>query len=219
MMKVVILISGRGSNMLALIRNQQGFEVTAVISDKAQAAGLQKANQHNVAVVESYDLADFCDRKAQKKAIYSRILELKPDLICLAGFMQIIDAAFVQEFFGRIINIHPSLLPRFPGLNTHRQALMAGAREHGCSVHIVDAGMDTGPVIAQAKCEISSGDSEQELENRVLELEHQLYPWVVAGIAQKEIAISTDSAKSNLSIKMSESIRKDAKARKFHFPV
>lgn len=190
--QVVTLISGRGSNLSALLRQQEAYEIIAVISDKSEAYGLEAAKLAGVGLVEGYGRAGYSSKSEQKAAIYSKIRSLNPDLICLAGFMQVIEASFVEEFYGRLINIHPSLLPELSGLNTHQRALENRLKIHGCTVHFVDSGLDTGPIIAQASCPVLESDTEESLATRVLELEHRLYPWVLGALAGKEILIEVD---------------------------
>lgn len=179
MKNIVILISGRGSNMEAVVRAAQAeawpARIAAVISNKADAGGLAFAAAQGIptAVVAN---ADYASRAEFDAALQTEIDRYVPDLVVLAGFMRILTAPFVEHYAGRMLNIHPSLLPLFPGLATHRQALDAGVAEHGASVHIVTAELDHGPVIAQAKVPVLPGDTEDSLAARVLVQEHQLYP-------------------------------------------
>ena len=183
---VAVLISGRGSNLNNLLVKANDYKISAIVSDQPTAAGLQYGAEFGVktAVVSR---ADFPSLKAMKAELLSTVNSLTPDLVALAGFMQIIDPEFVEAFKGKLINIHPSLLPEFPGLNTHERAIEAKVKHHGCTVHFVDCGVDTGPIIAQASCEVLPGDSAENLSARVLALEHQIYPWVVSAIARKDI--------------------------------
>jgi len=182
--RVAVLISGRGSNLKALLDNAQHYNIIAVLSDNPDAPGLTFAHERRI------PCHAFKGAKAiVKEAIFNKCRELDPDLIALAGFMQIIPPAFVDIFYGKIVNIHPSLLPAFPGLDTHRRAIEAGAKQHGCSVHFVDKGVDTGPLIAQASLEILPKDNKESLAARVLALEHCLYPWVVSALARREIRL------------------------------
>lgn len=192
--KVLVLISGRGSNMAALLKTQGSYFVEAVLSDRAEAPGLAIAAEAKVPVVESFSRTDYPTKHQQKLAIYSRVRALNPELICLAGFMQILESDFVDEFYGRIINIHPSLLPNLPGLDTHRRALESNFAVHGCSVHFVDGGMDTGPLIAQCRVEVQPCETEGVLAERVLAREHMVYPWVCEQIAKGAIRLDRSSA-------------------------
>jgi phosphoribosylglycinamide formyltransferase-1 len=182
MKNIVILISGRGSNMESVVRAAQAEQwparIAAVISNKADAAGLAFAQVQGIptAVVPS---KDFDSREAFDSALQKVIDGFAPDLVVLAGFMRILSAPFVAHYAGRMLNIHPSLLPDFPGLHTHRQALAAGVPRHGASVHVVTAELDHGPVLAQAEVEVLPGDTETTLAARVLAQEHLLYPRVV----------------------------------------
>lgn len=177
MKRVVILISGRGSNMAALlaaIRTGQLVATAAgVISNRPDAAGLALAAGQGVprAVV---DHRRFADREAFERALIAAIDVLTPDLVVMAGFMRIVSAAFVEHYAGRLINIHPSLLPAYPGLNTHRRALADGVKIHGCTVHFVRATVDYGPIIVQGAVAVHDGDTEATLAARVLEVEHRI---------------------------------------------
>ena len=192
--RVVVLISGRGSNLKALLENQRDYTICGVISNNSQAGGLQLAREYNCPhrVIER---ATFPDLRSHKDATLKAVLEFKPDLVCLAGFMQILHPPFIEAFEGRLINIHPSLLPKYPGLDTHKRALEGGEKEHGCTVHFVDAGVDTGAVIVQARVEILANDTEDSLAARVLEKEHRIYPWVVGKIALREISLNNGAVK------------------------
>lgn len=188
---IVVLISGRGSNLKCLLQNAQQYRIVGVVSNKPDAGGLNIAKASNIPtfVVPRSNFASIVE---QKEAIRKQVLELQPDCICLAGFMQIIEPSFLETFPRRVVNIHPSLLPAFPGLDTHRRALESGAPQHGCSVHLVDAGIDTGQIIAQASVSVFPSDNEQSLAARVLEREHAIYPWVMNGIAKGFIKLEAD---------------------------
>ncbi|HSH06426.1 MAG TPA: phosphoribosylglycinamide formyltransferase [Burkholderiales bacterium] len=175
-MSVVVLISGRGSNMQALL--DAGLPVSAVISNRADAKGLEIASARGVAtrVVEH---RAFATREAFDQALGDVAQGFKPHLIALAGFMRILTPVFVQRFEGRVMNIHPSLLPAFPGLDTHARALEAGVKLHGCSVHFVTAELDHGPMVVQAAVPVLADDTEETLAARVLEAEHAIYPAAV----------------------------------------
>ena len=182
MKNIVILISGRGSNMESVVRAAQAEQwparIAAVISNKADAGGLAFAQAQGIptAVVPS---KEFASREEFDAALQQAIDAFAPDLVVLAGFMRILTPPFVAHYAGRMLNIHPSLLPDFPGLHTHRQALDAGVVRHGASVHVVTAELDHGPVLAQAEVEVLPGDTESTLAARVLAQEHILYPRVV----------------------------------------
>ena len=180
MKKIAVLISGRGSNLKSLIDNAKNYRIIAVLSDKEDAPGLKYAKKAKIPQF-TFSKKEYGHKKEQKKAIFETLQNLKPDYIALAGFMQIVPLYYLEEF--TIINIHPSLLPAYPGLDTHRRVLEAGEKEHGCTVHFVDAGIDTGPIIAQEKVVVLPSDTEESLANRVLEKEHQIYPWVFNNIS------------------------------------
>jgi phosphoribosylglycinamide formyltransferase-1 len=177
--RLVILISGRGSNMRSIIEaiNHQQLDATvaAVISNRPDAAGLEYASSQSIPT-KIIDHKAFADRDSFDRALAQQIDEFKPDYVILAGFMRILTAEFVEHYQNKLINIHPSLLPKFKGLDTHQRAIDAGEKEHGASVHFVTAELDDGPVIMQAKVQVMSDDSAQTLAARVLEQEHQLYP-------------------------------------------
>jgi phosphoribosylglycinamide formyltransferase-1 len=186
--RLVVLASGRGSNLQAIAaaieRGALDAEVVAVVSDRADAGALAWAAGRGIATVVMSP-RDFPDRAAYGRALGDRIAGLEPRVVVLAGFMRILDDGFVNRFEGRLLNIHPSLLPRYPGLHTHRRALEAGDREHGASVHFVTPELDGGPVVIQAKVPVLPGDDEASLAARVLVQEHVIYPrcvgWIAAG--------------------------------------
>jgi phosphoribosylglycinamide formyltransferase-1 len=185
MKKLVILISGRGSNMEAIIRAQiPGAEVSAVIANRPDAEGLAFAVDHGI-VTQVVDHKAYPSREAFDAALADAIDAHRPDLVVLAGFMRVLTDAFVTRYAGRLLNIHPSLLPSFPGLHTHRKALEAGVRVHGATVHFVTPTLDCGPVVIQAAVPVLPGDDEAALARRVLEQEHRIYPqavrWFVDG--------------------------------------
>jgi phosphoribosylglycinamide formyltransferase-1 len=191
-MKIGVLISGRGSNMVALVEAVQNgriqdSEVAVVISDKPNAAGLQKAQERGVETV-------VVERRGRKRAEHDAeiIAELKKqnvELICLAGYMRLLSPTFIEEFRGWIVNIHPSLLPAFPGLDAQRQALEYGVKFSGCTVHFVDEGLDSGAIIAQRAVPVWDDDTEEILTNRILAEEHALYVEAVAQIVQYKFEI------------------------------
>jgi phosphoribosylglycinamide formyltransferase-1 len=172
-MSVVVLISGRGSNLQALI--EAGLPVAAVISNFAGAKGLETARARGIAtrVIEH---GRFASREAFEAALAAQIADFSPRLIALAGFMRVLTPSFVQRHRERLLNIHPSLLPAFPGLDTHARALAAGVKLHGCTVHFVTAEVDHGPIVMQAAVRVRPGDSAAALAARVLEQEHVVYP-------------------------------------------
>ena len=185
---IVVLLSGRGSNFSALLHHLTHFRIAGVVSDKPEAPGLTIAREAGIEV-RAVNRQEFPSKLAQKEAIYRAVEGFSPKLIVLAGFMQIVEASFVEKHFGKILNIHPSLLPRHPGLHTHERALESGDKEHGCTVHFVDSGVDTGPIVAQATTKIIPGESAETLAARVLEREHRIYPWVISNIAQGRISL------------------------------
>ncbi len=186
MKRVAILISGGGSNMVALLDSMTGdhpARPVLVLSNNVDAGGLEKARARGVktAVVDHRPFKG--DRSAFEQGLNKTLQAAKPDIICLAGFMRILTADFIDAWAGQMINIHPSLLPKFKGLNTHARALEAGVTEHGCSVHEVTATLDDGPILGQARLLIDPADTADSLADRVLRLEHQLYPAVMRRFA------------------------------------
>ncbi|CAI0969369.1 phosphoribosylglycinamide formyltransferase [Serratia quinivorans] len=197
MKKIVVLVSGQGSNLQALIDAcQQGriaAEIVAVFSNRAQAYGLQRAQAADIAA-HALDAKAYADRAAFDVALAEAIDQYQPDLVVLAGYMRILSPQFVQHFAGRMLNIHPSLLPKYPGLHTHRQAIDNGDSEHGTSVHFVTEQLDGGPVILQAKVPIFPGDEEDEVVERVQTQEHLIYPLVVNWFVEGRLAMRDDAA-------------------------
>lgn len=191
--RVAILISGRGSNMGALIEAARDpdypAEIVGVLSNRAAAPGLETAAAAGIAT-HSLAQSSFPDRAAMDAAITAQLEVWETEIVCLAGFMRILTPGFVDRWLGRMINIHPSLLPLFKGLDPHGQALAAGASEHGCSVHFVTHGMDEGPVILQARVPVLPGDTADSLAARVLVEEHRLYPAALAKVARGEATMS-----------------------------
>jgi len=179
MQNLVILISGRGSNMVAIAQacRDQGWpaRVVAVFAHRADAPGVAAARALGLPV-EVVESAGRADREAFDAELAARIEAHRPDLVALAGYMRILSGAFVARFAGRLVNIHPSLLPAFPGLHTHRRALAAGVKIHGATVHLVTGALDEGPILAQAAVPVLPGDDEDALAARVLRVEHRLYP-------------------------------------------
>jgi len=178
----VILISGRGSNMRALIersrRADSAYRVGAVFSDRADAAGIAAARDLGVAAT-ALTARKPVEREAYDRELAAAIATHQPDVVLLAGFMRILSAPFVAAFAGKILNIHPSLLPRYPGLHTHRRALEARDTEHGATVHFVTAQLDAGPAIVQGRVRVAADDSESTLAERVQAQEHRIYPLAV----------------------------------------
>ncbi len=183
MKKYVILISGRGSNMQALIDAQLPGTCAAVISNRPDAAGLIWATARGVPTVV-VDHKSFAAREAFDAALASEIESCGADVVFLAGFMRVLTEAFVQRFMGRLVNIHPSLLPSFPGLHTHEAALQTGVRVHGCTVHFVTPTLDCGPIIAQAVVPVLADDTAAVLAERVLAQEHSIYAQAAHGILE-----------------------------------
>ena len=186
--RIVILISGRGSNMQAVLDAKLGATIAAVISNNPSAGGLALARSRGVetAVVNH---REFPDRASFDKVLGEKIASYQPDLIVLAGFMRILTQAFIERFNGRIMNIHPSLLPAFPGTDTHRRALEEGVRVHGCTVHFVTPDLDHGPIVVQATVPVLPDDDEQRLATRVLEQEHRIYPQAIRWFLDGRLAI------------------------------
>lgn len=192
MKNIVILISGRGSNMQAIVHAAQAEKwparIGAVISNRADAAGLAFAKERGIPV-SVVPNKEFSSREAFDTALAAEIDRFSPDLVVLAGFMRILTAPFVEHYSGRMLNIHPSLLPSFPGLGTHRQALMAGVKVHGASVHFVTPALDHGPIVAQAAVPVLPEDTEQTLSDRVLAQEHVIYPRAVRWFVENRLSV------------------------------
>ncbi len=192
MLKVGILISGRGSNAIALIEASQkpGFpaRVVVVISNELEAAGLKRANELGIKT-EVINHKTYAGREAFERELDTRLNVYGVDLVCLAGFMRILTPWFVDRWLDKLINIHPSLLPSFPGLDTHKKALASGVKFTGCTVHFVRAEMDHGPIVIQAAVPVLPGDNEDKLAARVLEAEHKIYPQAVRMIGEGRVNI------------------------------
>jgi phosphoribosylglycinamide formyltransferase-1 len=195
--RVVVFISGGGSNMLALLKATKAAdypaEIVGVISDKADAGGLAKAAAQGIATF-AFVRKEFASKEAHEEAILAQLEALSPDIICLAGYMRLLSGRFIQAYEGRIINIHPSLLPLFPGLHTHQRAIDAGMRIAGCTVHFVTEGMDEGPVVGQAAVPVLTDDSADSLAARVLTVEHQLYPQSLRLLAEGKVRMEGGKA-------------------------
>lgn len=176
---IVALISGRGSNLKAIIDAANPLvNISAVISNRPDAAGLTYAQQAGI-TTEVLDHKNFATRLEFDTALQQRIDKYQPQIVVLAGFMRILSSEFVKHYKGRLINIHPSLLPKFKGLNTHKRAIEAGEKEHGATVHFVTEDLDAGPIILQARVPILADDTEESLAARVLQQEHKIYPQAI----------------------------------------
>ena len=206
MLKVVVLISGRGSNLKAIIdkcsKKNVSAKVIAIISNNSNASGLKLSGKFKKIII---------DNKLSKKKfqieLQNNLKKLKPDLICLAGFMKILSPFITKKWKNKIINVHPSLLPSFKGLNTHKRALKAGAKKSGCTIHFVDENLDGGPIIAQVETTINKKMTSTDLSKKILKMEHKIYPEVVNLFAMKKISMKEnkvlikDKKKLNLFIK------------------
>ena len=183
---IVVLISGHGSNLQALIYQQHHYQISAVISNNPKAYGLLRAQQAHIPT-HIINHRDFANREHFDTALMNTIDRYQPHLVALAGFMRHLGSAFVKHYLGKLINIHPSLLPKYPGLQTHQRVLEAKDRYHGCSIHYVNEQLDAGPLIAQAKLRIETNDTVETLQQRIHALEHQLYPLVVCWMAEDRL--------------------------------
>lgn len=192
--RTAVLISGRGSNMAALIEAARApdypAEIALVLSNRAGATGLARAAEAGIPTATIESRAFKGDREGFERAMQAEIIRHDIALVALAGFLRVLTPWFVTQWEGRMLNIHPALLPAFPGLDTHARALAAGVRLHGCTVHLVSAGVDEGPILAQAAVPVLAGDTEAALAARVLEQEHRLFPaalaWLAAGRVRLE---------------------------------
>ncbi|MDP7557009.1 MAG: phosphoribosylglycinamide formyltransferase [Nitrospinaceae bacterium] len=191
--KLAVLVSGRGSNLQAIIdsieRNALDAQLSLVLSNVKDALALQRAEKHGIETI-FIDPAISPNRKAFDKAMIDKLKEMSIDLICLAGYMRILGKEFIQAFSTRIINIHPSLLPAFPGLDAQKQAIEYGVKFSGCTVHFVDEGIDSGPIILQTAVPVYDHDNEDSLAQRILEQEHILYPKAIKLIAEKKLNLN-----------------------------
>jgi len=193
--RVAVLISGRGSNMTALIEAAEArdypAEIVLVVSNRPDAAGLTRAREAAIAtaVIDHRPFRD--DREAFERALDDELRKYRIDIVCLAGFMRLLTAWFIGRWSGRILNIHPALLPEFKGLDTHRRALEAGAKRHGATVHFVVEETDAGPVISQQSAPVLQGDTEETLAARVLEIEHRIYPEALRLVAEGRAKFAT----------------------------
>jgi phosphoribosylglycinamide formyltransferase-1 len=195
---IVILISGRGTNMEAIVGSGLPAKVAAVISNRADAAGLKFAAQSGIAA-QVVDERKFSSRGAFDTALEAAIERHSPDLLALAGFMRVLGGDFVRHYSGRMVNIHPSLLPAFPGLHTHRRALQEGVKLHGCTVHFVTPQVDHGPIIVQAAVPVRAGDTEATLAARVLRQEHRVYPLAIRWFVEGRLAVENGIVRVNAS--------------------
>ncbi|MGQ8633541.1 phosphoribosylglycinamide formyltransferase [Agrobacterium sp. DKPNP3] len=199
--RVVVFISGSGSNMVSLAKACQAkdfpAEIVCVISDKASAGGLEKARDMGIPTLV-FERRTYASKVEHEAAILAALGEIAPDIICLAGYMRLISGDFIAPYEGRIINIHPSLLPLFPGLHTHQRAIDSGMKISGCTVHFVTEGMDEGPTIAQGAVPVLSDDTAETLAARILTVEHQLYPLTLKLLAEGKVRM--DGAKTIYSV-------------------
>jgi phosphoribosylglycinamide formyltransferase-1 len=197
LLPIVVLISGSGSNLQAIIdqatSGELPVEVRAVISNRPDATGLERARRAGIPAT-TLDHKQFGDRESFDRALMARIDDYQPALVVLAGFMRLLSDAFVAHYAGRMLNIHPSLLPAFKGLDTHRRAIEARATEHGASVHFVTAELDGGPVVLQARVPVLPGDDAQTLSARVLQQEHRIYPEAIRWFAQGRLRMTGNDA-------------------------
>jgi phosphoribosylglycinamide formyltransferase-1 len=200
--RVVAFISGGGSNMLALAKaceaDDYPAEIVAVFSDKPGAGGLAKAEALGIPT-HVFERKTYASKADHEAAILAALSEICPDLICLAGYMRLLSGDFIRPHAGRILNIHPSLLPLFPGLHTHQRAIDAGMKVAGCTVHFVTEGMDEGPVIAQAVVPVLIGDTAETLAARVLTVEHQTYAAALKLVASGGVSMRPDGSVERLS--------------------
>jgi len=192
-LKLAALVSGRGSNLQAIIdsieRNEMNVLLSLVLSNTDGALALKRAEEHGIESI-FINPSSYPDRREFDKAMAGKLKEKSIDLICLAGYMRILGKEFIQTFSGKIINIHPSLLPAFPGLNAQKQAIRHGVKFSGCTVHFVDEGVDSGPIILQTVVPVYDSDEEKSLSQRILEQEHYLYPKAIKLIAENKLSLS-----------------------------
>ena len=206
MLKVVVLISGRGSNLKAIInkcsKKNVSAKVIAIISNNSNASGLKLSGKFKKIIIDNK-----LSKKKFETELQNNLKKLKPDLICLAGFMKILSPFIIKKWKNKIINVHPSLLPSFKGLNTHKRALKSGVKKSGCTIHFVNESLDGGPIIAQVATPINKKMSSKELSEKILKTEHKIYPEVVSLFAKKKINVKKnkvlikDEKKLNLFIK------------------
>ncbi|HDZ73038.1 MAG TPA: phosphoribosylglycinamide formyltransferase [Aurantimonas coralicida] len=205
--RIAILISGRGTNMSALaaacMDPSYPGQIVGVIANHADAPGLETAERSGITAI-AIEQSAFADRAKHEAAVLRALDDLKPDIVCLAGYMRILSEGFVRRYSGRLINIHPSLLPLFPGLDSHRRALATGMRIHGCTVHFVTDRMDEGPIIAQAAIAIEPDDTAETLGARLLRAEHRLYPHALKLVLDGTVRMSNGRAITKSSRKSAE---------------
>ena len=198
MIKIVVLISGNGSNLEAIAKACQNNSIPGsielVISNQPDVKGLERAQKYHL-MSQTINHTDFSSREDFDQALTERVLSIEPDLVVLAGFMRILTTQFTNAFAGKLINIHPSLLPEYPGLDTHKQALENGDLMHGVTIHYVDEGLDSGPIIAQGALKIDPSQSEAKLAQRIHKIEHALLPKVIAEIAKGLISLKGKEVK------------------------
>jgi phosphoribosylglycinamide formyltransferase-1 len=197
--RVAILISGRGSNMMALIEAAKAqdypAEIALVVSNRPDAQGLARAREQGVAIAIVDHTAFGEEREAFERALDHELQAHRIDLVCLAGFMRLLTPWFVTRWSGRMLNIHPALLPQLKGLHTHRRALAAGLRQHGATVHFVVPAMDSGPIVAQEAVAVHEGDTEEALATRVLAVEHRIYPQALRALAEGRVHLAPSDVK------------------------
>ena len=184
--RVVVLLSGRGSNFQAIAEANLPIDIVAVISNRPQAGGLAYAREKGLTAI-AFDHTEHADREVFDALLADKIERHQPDLVVLAGYMRILSPAFIARFEGRLLNIHPSLLPSFPGLKTHERALAEGVKVHGCTVHFVTAKLDHGPIVIQAAVPVRADDTAATLAARVLVQEHRIYPQAVRWFAERRL--------------------------------
>jgi len=199
--KLAVLVSGRGSNLQAIIdsinREELDAHLSIVISNTKDAMALKRAEKHGVKAI-FIDPSTYLNSKEYDKALMLKLKEFSIDLICLAGYMRILGEEVIQTFEKKIINIHPSLLPAFPGLNAQKQAINHGVKFSGCTVHFVDSGVDSGPIILQTVVPVYDNDDEKSLSKRILEQEHYLYPKAIKMIQEKKIRLNGRTVTSKI---------------------
>ena len=199
--KLAVLVSGRGSNLQAIIdsidREELDAHLSIVISNTKDAMALKRAEKHGIKTI-FIDPSTYLNSKEYDKALVLKLKEFSIDLICLAGYMRILGEEVIQTFEKKIINIHPSLLPAFPGLNAQKQAINHGVKFSGCTVHFVDSGVDSGPIILQAVVPVYDNDDEKSLSKRILEQEHYLYPKAIKMIQEKKIRLNGRTVTSKI---------------------
>lgn len=191
MKSMVILISGRGSNLPSLFNADLPFEIKAVISNRPDAPGLMLAEKHSI-TTRTLDHKQFGSREEFDAALSREIDAFSPDYVVCAGFMRVLTAGFVNRYRRRLINIHPSLLPAFPGLHTHREAIAMGVKIHGCTVHIVTSALDHGPILIQAAVPVFPHDTPEVLAARVMQQEHRIYPQALRWLAEGRVEFISD---------------------------